>query len=97
MYDVFVDLREHSPTFGKWDGYKLSGYTRIWIPQGCAHGFLVLSETANFNYLVNNDYMPAYERTLLWNDPDLNIDWPVKEKLIISKKDQQGHPFKNLQ
>lgn len=96
VYDVFVDLRKYSPTYGQWDGYIVKGLTRLWVPQGCAHGFLVLSETANFNYLVNNDYNKESERTLIWNDPDLNIDWNIKDP-IMSDKDKLGQTFKDCE
>jgi len=97
VFDVFVDLRVNSPTYGKWDGYQLDNWykDRLWIPKGCAHGFLVTTPNipAEFNYLVDNKYDPKSERTLLWNDKDLDIKWPITNGLIISEKDQKGLSF----
>ena len=93
VLDVFVDLRKESSTFGKWDAIVLGGQTRIYIPGGCAHGFLVKSPEADFHYLVDDYRFPKYERTLMWNDPDLGIDWDVTDP-ILSEKDKQGHSFK---
>jgi len=88
VLDVFVDLRKESPTFGVWDSVELSGQTRIYIPQGGAHGFLVKSYEADFHYLVDDYRFPQYERTLMWNDPDLNIQWGISNP-ILSEKDKQ--------
>jgi dTDP-4-dehydrorhamnose 3,5-epimerase len=95
VWDVFVDLRENSLTFGEWDSIELTDDgTQVWIPPGCAHGFVTLSDTADFSYVCTNFYNKESERTLMWNDEFLNIPWPVdKDKLIISDKDQQGHTF----
>jgi dTDP-4-dehydrorhamnose 3,5-epimerase len=97
VYDVAVDLRRSSPYFGKYVGCKLSDQERrfLWIPPGFAHGFLVLSETAEFFYKVTNYYHPEAERTILWNDPSLGIDWPIEPtmQLVLSRKDGQGSPF----
>jgi dTDP-4-dehydrorhamnose 3,5-epimerase len=96
---VFVDLRKDSPTFGQWDSQTLTSNTLIYIPEGCAHGFYTKSDTAVFQYLVSDFRFPEFERTLMWNDSDLNIDWS-NSKLpiypILSDKDEQGHPFKDL-
>lgn len=96
VYDVAVDLRRSSPTFGKHVGVELSednGHM-LWIPAGFGHGFAVLSERAGFAYKVTDYYSPAGERTILWNDPTLAIQWPVSEgDAIVSAKDQQGSAF----
>jgi dTDP-4-dehydrorhamnose 3,5-epimerase len=94
VLDVFVDLRTNSPTFGIWDSMELSGDKKIFIPEGCAHGFLVLSEEADFQYLVSDYRSPEYEVTLLWNDSHLKIDWSNNNREIItpilSEKDSKG-------
>lgn len=94
IFDVIVDLRKNSETFGKWNGYYLceENPQELYIPQGFAHGFLVVSSFAEVLYKVDNYYSPEYDRTLLWNDPYLNIPWPVEDP-IISKKDQNGKFF----
>lgn len=95
IFDVAVDLRRSSPTFGCWVGEVLSGENRrmLWIPQGFAHGFLVLSETAEVLYKTSDFYAPKYERTLLWNDSNLHIAWPTAAHPILSGKDLAGMPF----
>ncbi len=97
VFDVLVDLRKSSPTFGVWDGYVLNTEThdRLWVPPGCAHGFLVLSDVADFHYKVSRPYRPDMERSLLWNDPDLAIDWPIEIGLepIVSAKDAAAAKF----
>ncbi len=97
VFDVFVDLRRNSPTFGKWDGHILSAENkeRLWVPPGLAHGFLVLSDTADFQYKCTQYYTPAKERTLLWNDPEIGILWPITEgkEPILSAKDLVGKPM----
>lgn len=96
VFDVAVDLRTDSPTFGRWYGAHLSAENRrmFWIPPGCAHGFLVLSETADFVYKATDFYAPQHERTLLWNDPHLNIAWPLNgEPPVLSAKDDNGARF----
>jgi len=95
VLDVFVDLRRDSETYGQWDACTLSNNTLIYIPEGCAHGFHVKTERAQFNYLVSDYRYPEFERTLMWNDPDLNIDWNT-DYPILSEKDQKGHLFKDL-
>ena len=90
---VAVDLRRSSPTFGKYFAAELTGENArmLWIPVGFGHGFLVLSETAGFAYKVTDSYCPAGERTIVWNDPDIAIPWPVaSEDAIVSDKDRQG-------
>lgn len=97
VFDVAVDLRRSSPYFGKHVSCRLSENERkfLWIPPGFAHGFLVLSETAEFYYKVTNYYHPDSERTLLWNDENLEIDWPIEPtmELMLSRKDQEGIPL----
>jgi len=98
IFDVAVDLRRNSPTFGRWTGLKLSGenFKMLWIPPGFAHGFSVLSDTAHVLYKATDFYYPDCERTLAWNDADLKIDWQLTGDPIVSIKDSQGVPFRNL-
>jgi dTDP-4-dehydrorhamnose 3,5-epimerase len=95
VYDVVVDLRRSSPTFGHWLGEVLSAEnrTQLWVPEGFAHGFLVLSESAEFVYKTTDYYAPEHERCIAWNDPTLAIDWPVQGAPIVSAKDEHGLPF----
>jgi len=97
IYDVVVDLRRNSPTFGRWAGYKLSAENKqqLLVPQGFAHGFSVLSEHAEFLYKCDNYYSPQDERGIIWNDAGLAIDWLVKDP-IISAKDNKLPLFKEL-
>lgn len=94
VFDVVVDIRRSSPTFGKWVGYTLSAENKkqLWVPPGFAHGFYVLSEWAEVLYKVTDIYAPEWERTLLWNDPTINIAWPLIEGKHprLSVKDQKG-------
>jgi dTDP-4-dehydrorhamnose 3,5-epimerase len=96
VFDVAVDMRSLSPTFGHWVGVHLSAENKrqLWIPEGFAHGFLVLSETAEFLYKTTDYYAPEHERTLLWDDPTLNISWPFEQHPILSSKDQAGKSLK---
>ena len=91
VFDVIVDLRKSSPTFGVWDGYNLTvdAHERLWVPPGCAHGFLVLSDLADFHYKVTAPYSPDSERALRWDDPELGITWPIEIGIqpIVSAKD----------
>ncbi len=100
-FDVAVDLRKSSPTFGQWVGETLSAGNRklIWIPPGFAHGFLVLSEYADFEYHLTDFYAPQHERTICWNDPDLAIAWPLApgQKPLLSKKDRAGVRLKDAE
>jgi dTDP-4-dehydrorhamnose 3,5-epimerase len=97
VYDVAVDMRKSSPTFGQSVGVYLSAENKhiFWVPPGFAHGFLVLSERAEFNYKCTEYYAPEYERSLLWNDPALNIEWPLSGIInpVLSVKDQNAMPF----
>jgi len=97
IYDVVVDLRRSSATFGKWVGATLSAENKlqIWIPVGFAHGFFVTSDWAEFYYKVTDIYSPEHERTLLWNDPQIGIDWPIEPgtQPVLSAKDAQGKRF----
>ncbi len=97
VFDVAVDLRRRSPTFGRWFGIRLSAENKrqLYIPVGFAHGFAVLSETALFAYKCTDFYAPEHEVTLLWNDPDLAITWPV-EQPVLSEKDQRGKRLRDL-
>lgn len=95
VFDVAVDLRRYSPTFGQWVGEILSADNRkqLWIPEGFAHGFIVLSEFAEFLYQTTDYWAPEYERCILWNDPTLAINWPVEAEPVLSAKDAQGKLF----
>lgn len=92
VFDVAVDLRKSSTTFGQWIGIHLSAENKqqLWIPAGFAHGFVVLSEVAEFLYKTTDYYAPQHERCLLWNDPDLAITWPIHEEPKLSTKDRSG-------
>ena len=95
VFDVAVDIRTSSPTFGKWVGEKLSAENKkqLWIPEGFAHGFLVLSNTADFLYKTTDYWAPEHERSISWNDPDLSISWPYKGEPTLSPKDILGAPL----
>lgn len=95
VYDVAVDMRKDSPTFGKWAGFNLSAKNKLtaWIPAGFAHGFLVLSETADFLYKCTDYYNPKADRCLIWNDPTVGITWPEGVEPLLSPKDAAGSPF----
>ena len=97
VFDVAVDLRRRSPTFGRWFGLNLSVQNRLqfYIPPGFAHGFTVLSETALFAYKCTDFYSPKDEMTLLWDDPDVGVKWPVREP-VLSDKDRKGVRLKDL-
>ena len=100
VWDVVVDLRRSSPTFGQHVSAELSGENgrMMWIPVGFGHGFVVLSEQAGFAYKVTDYYSPAGERTIAWNDPDLAIPWPVTaENAIVSRKDRLGASFRSAE
>ena len=95
VYDVAVDIRKSSPTFGQWTGTELSAenHRQFWVPAGFAHGFVVLSDTADFLYKTTDYYAPEYERCIQWNDPDLAIDWQYNEEPLVSVKDKNGSSF----
>ncbi|ADP77084.1 dTDP-4-dehydrorhamnose 3,5-epimerase [Methanothermus fervidus DSM 2088] len=98
IFDVAVDLRKNSETYGEWESVILSGKNKkmFYIPEGFAHGFLVLSDTAIVTYKCTDFYYPEYEGGIIWNDPDIGIEWPIDEvdKLIISDKDKKWKPLK---
>jgi dTDP-4-dehydrorhamnose 3,5-epimerase len=95
VFDVAVDMRRSSPTFGKWVGERLSAENRrmFWIPEGFAHGFVVLSETAEFLYKATDFYAPEFDRTLLWNDPAIGIEWPHRGEPLLKPRDAAGSPL----
>jgi len=99
VFDVAVDLRRSSPTFGRWTGTELTeeNHRQFWIPEGFAHGFLVLSEAAEFLYKTTDYWVPEYERTITWDDPDLAILWPLKTSPVLSAKDAKGTAFKDAE
>ena len=92
VFDVAVDIRKSSPTFGQWVGEILSADNKrqLWVPEGFAHGFVVLSDTAEFLYKTTNYYAPAFERSLAWNDSTIGIRWPIHGAPTLSEKDQQA-------
>ena len=92
VFDVTVDLRKSSPTFGQWVGVELTedNHCQLWIPPGFAHGFYVLSDSADFLYKTTDYYAPEFECSLIWNDPTIGIEWPLNTQPIISAKDAQG-------
>lgn len=95
VFDVAVDIRKNSPTFGKWVGVFLSETNKhqLWVPEGFAHGFYVTSDEAEFVYKCTDYYNPAFERSIVWNDKTLNIDWPLKGEPLLSDKDRKGFDF----
>lgn len=99
IFDIAVDVRQDSPTFGKWVGVTLSAKNKhqLWIPPGFAHGFAVLSETADFVYKCTDIYAPDHERTLLWNDESIGVKWPLDTDPILSDKDRNGTTFDKLE
>ena len=99
VFDAAVDLRKSSPTFGRWAGAELSGdnHRQLWIPAGFAHGFLVLSDSADFLYKTTDYYAPQHERSVLWNDPAIGIDWPTDGEPTLSAKDKAGVRLRDAQ
>ncbi len=99
VLDVAVDIRKSSPTFGQWAGVELTeeNNKQMWIPPGFAHGFVVLSDTADFLYKTTDYYAPAHERCIAWNDPDLGIDWGLDGTPTLSGKDQAALLLKNAE
>ena len=97
ILDVAVDIRKSSPNFGRWEAVRLSGENKrmLWIPVGFAHGFRVLSDRAHVLYKATDYYAPEHERTILWSDPDLKINWELDAEPIVSAKDQRGVAFRN--
>ena len=95
VFDVAVDIRKSSPTFGQWVGVELSAdnHRQLWVPPGFAHGFVVLSDTAEFLYKTTDYYAPQHERCIAWNDPTLAIDWQFAGEPLLSAKDAQGLPL----
>ncbi len=100
LFDVAVDLRKGSPTFGEWEGFILSedNKRQLYIPEGFAHGFLVLSDEVLFNYKCTNFYRPEYDSGIIWNDPTLDIRWPLDEveEVILSDKDKAQKKFNEI-
>jgi dTDP-4-dehydrorhamnose 3,5-epimerase len=99
IYDVAVDIRRGSPTFGKWVGEIISASNKkqIWVPTGFAHGFVTLSETAEVLYKTTDYYQPSYERSIQWNDPEINISWPIDYQPTLSAKDAQAVLLRDAQ
>ena len=103
VFDVVVDIRRSSPTFGEWTGVELSedNHRQLWVPPGLAHGFVVLSEFADFLYKTTDYYAPEHERCIAWNDADLGVAWPLAEHGIdapvLSAKDKNGIPFRSAE
>ena len=97
VFDVAVDMRKSSPNFGKWVGVSLSAENKrqLWVPQGFAHGFVVTSEEAEFVYKVTDYWYAEHERSLLWNDPDVAIEWPIEGSPILAAKDAGGKLLAN--
>jgi len=93
VFDVAVDIRKSSPTFGQWAGEILSAENKrqMWIPEGFAHGFLTLSDSAEFLYKTTNYYAPEFERCIAWNDAIIQVEWPFDQTPVLSGKDQQGN------
>jgi dTDP-4-dehydrorhamnose 3,5-epimerase len=99
VIDVAVDIRRSSPTFGKWVAFVLTAESKrmAWIPPGFAHGFAVRSESAEFLYKTTDYYAPEHERSILWNDPDLAIDWQLDGEPVLSAKDREGRRLKDAE
>ncbi|WP_443643401.1 dTDP-4-dehydrorhamnose 3,5-epimerase [Candidatus Levibacter sp. Uisw_134_01] len=95
VFDVVVDMRCYSPRFGKWVGVELTAENKrqLWVPSGFAHGFLVISDIADFQYKTTDYWYPEYERCLLWNDPEISINWPLHDKPKLGAKDNAGKKF----
>ncbi len=99
VFDVAVDIRRSSPTLGSWTGALLSAENKhqFWIPEGFAHGFVVLSEAAEFIYMTTDYYAPEHERAIRWDDPRLAIDWPIKGEPLLSAKDREAPLFNDAE
>ncbi len=96
VFDVAVDLRRSSPSFGRWVGERLSAdnHKQLWVPAGFAHGFVVLSESAQFLYKTTDYWYPEHERSLLWNDPAISLDWPLQGQPLLAPKDAAAVPLR---
>lgn len=99
VFDVAVDIQRNSPNYGKWEGFNLTAENKraIWIPPGFAHGFLVVSQVAEFLYKTTDYWAPEHERCIIWNDHDLAINWPLQGDPILSAKDKTGQKIKNAE
>lgn len=99
VFDVAVDIRKSSPTFGQWVGVSLSAENKrqMWVPEGFAHGFLVVSDVAEFLYKTTDFWYPEYERSILWNDPEIGIDWPIIGQPLLAGKDVSGNLLSNAE
>jgi dTDP-4-dehydrorhamnose 3,5-epimerase len=99
VFDVAIDLRKSSPAFGRWTGVELSAdnHRQLWIPAGFAHGFLVLSDCADFLYKTTDYYAPEHERSVAWNDPAIGVDWPAEVAPVLSAKDKAGVPLQEAE
>jgi dTDP-4-dehydrorhamnose 3,5-epimerase len=99
VFDVTVDIRKSSPTFGQWVGANLSADNKkqMWVPEGFAHGFVVLSDSAECVYKTTNYWAPEYERCIAWNDASIAINWPIHDQPLLSDKDAQGTAFKTAE
>jgi len=99
VFDVAVDIRKSSPTFGHWVGVELSeqNHKEFWVPAGFAHGFVVLTDSADFLYKTTDYYAPEYERCISWDDPVIGVEWPIEEEPILSDKDRAGVSLKQAE
>jgi len=99
VFDVAVDIRKSSATFGQWEGVELTAdnYRQLWVPAGFAHGFVVLSESADFLYKTTDYYAPEFERCIAWNEPSIGVDWQYEGEPQLSEKDQHGASLKNAE
>jgi len=99
VFDVAVDIRKSSPTFGQWVGIELTenNHRQFWVPAGFAHGFVVLSDSADFLYKTTDYYAPEHERCILWNDPGIGIEWPITDEPQLSSKDREGVLLKHAE
>jgi dTDP-4-dehydrorhamnose 3,5-epimerase len=99
ILDVALDMRRSSPTFGKWETFSLSGENKrmLWVPRGFAHGFRVVSQTAHVLYKTTDFYAPEHERTVMWNDPAINVGWDLDGEPVVSAKDKSGLPFEQAE